>query len=116
MRRTWLCPGGRWSCPGHWRRHHLHPTVVQRAFGTAVRAAGISKRATCHTLRHVGLGACRGLWGQERGCMLGSRRCAAYYAAAWAPTWLRQRVVATWWEGGAGVVRARQRGRGCAAR
>ena len=34
------------------RRHHLHQTVVQRAFRDAVRAAGIAKRASCHTLRH----------------------------------------------------------------
>jgi len=34
------------------RRHHLHPTVVQRAFRVAVRAAELAKRATCHTLRH----------------------------------------------------------------
>ena len=34
------------------RRHHLHVTVVQRAFQVAVRAAGIAKRATCHALRH----------------------------------------------------------------
>lgn len=34
------------------RRHHLHPTVVQRAFKEAVRAARIAKRASCHTLRH----------------------------------------------------------------
>ena len=34
------------------RRHHLHETVVQRAVRAAVREAGISKRATCHTLRH----------------------------------------------------------------
>ncbi len=34
------------------RRHHLHETVVQRAFTVAVRASGIAKRATCHTLRH----------------------------------------------------------------
>ncbi len=34
------------------QRHHLHPTVVQRAFAAAVRASGIAKRATCHTLRH----------------------------------------------------------------
>ncbi len=34
------------------RRHHLHETVVQRAFREAVRAAGIAKRASCHTLRH----------------------------------------------------------------
>jgi hypothetical protein len=34
------------------RRHHLHESVVQRAVKEAVRAAGIPKRATCHTLRH----------------------------------------------------------------
>jgi integron integrase len=33
-------------------RHHLHPTVVQRAFRVAVRCAALPKRATCHTLRH----------------------------------------------------------------
>lgn len=34
------------------RRHHLDPSVVQRAFHEAVQAAGVAKRATCHTLRH----------------------------------------------------------------
>jgi integrase len=34
------------------RRHHLHPTAVQQAMTAAVRAAGITKRASCHTLRH----------------------------------------------------------------
>jgi integron integrase len=33
-------------------RHHLHQTVVQREMREAVRAAGLSKRATCHTFRH----------------------------------------------------------------
>ena len=33
-------------------RVHLHETAVQRAFRTAVLASGISKRASCHTLRH----------------------------------------------------------------
>lgn len=33
-------------------RYHLHPSAVQRAFHAAVVAAGISKRATCHSLRH----------------------------------------------------------------
>lgn len=33
-------------------RHHLHESVVQRAVKRAVQAAGISKRATCHSLRH----------------------------------------------------------------
>jgi integron integrase len=33
-------------------RHHLHESVVQRAMRGAVRAAGLTKRATCHTLRH----------------------------------------------------------------
>jgi integron integrase len=35
-----------------WRRHHAHESVLQRAFKDAVRAAGISKPATCHALRH----------------------------------------------------------------
>jgi len=34
------------------RRHHLHETVIQRALLEAVRASGIPKRATCHSLRH----------------------------------------------------------------
>ena len=33
-------------------RHHFHPSAVQRAFHAAVVASGISKRATCHSLRH----------------------------------------------------------------
>jgi integron integrase len=33
-------------------RHHIHPTIVQRAMKNAVRQSGIQKRATCHTLRH----------------------------------------------------------------
>ncbi|TMA32524.1 MAG: integron integrase [Deltaproteobacteria bacterium] len=37
---------------GQRRRHHLHETVVQQAMRRAVLAAGIAKRATCHTLRH----------------------------------------------------------------
>jgi integron integrase len=34
------------------RRHHLHETVIQRAFRRAVVASGIDKPATCHSLRH----------------------------------------------------------------
>jgi integron integrase len=34
------------------RRHHLHETVLQRAFHDAVRKAQIDKHATPHTLRH----------------------------------------------------------------
>ncbi|HEU4400709.1 MAG TPA: integron integrase [Candidatus Polarisedimenticolia bacterium] len=34
------------------RRHHLHESVLQRAVKEAVRAAGIPKPASCHTLRH----------------------------------------------------------------
>ena len=37
---------------GERRRHHLHETVVQDAVHRAVLAAGLTKRATCHTLRH----------------------------------------------------------------
>ena len=35
------------------RRHHLHEETVQRAVKRAVRAAGIPKPATTHTLRHA---------------------------------------------------------------
>lgn len=34
------------------RRHHIHDTAIQRALTAAVRASGIAKRATCHSLRH----------------------------------------------------------------
>ncbi len=37
---------------GELRRHHLHETVIQRAFHAAVRQSGIPKRVSCHTLRH----------------------------------------------------------------
>lgn len=37
---------------GEWRRHHLHETAVQRRVKEAVSRAGITKRASCHTLRH----------------------------------------------------------------
>ncbi|MBI2571605.1 MAG: integron integrase [Candidatus Schekmanbacteria bacterium] len=33
-------------------RHHVHETVIERAVKQAVTAAGLSKRASCHTLRH----------------------------------------------------------------
>ena len=32
--------------------HHMHPTAVQREMRRAVKAAGIRKRASVHTLRH----------------------------------------------------------------
>ena len=51
----WVFPATRFyvdRVTGQRRRHHLHESVVQRAFKDAVRHAGIPKRATCHTLRH----------------------------------------------------------------
>jgi integron integrase len=51
----WVFPATRlYTCreTGQRRRHHLHETVVQNAVRLAVLAAGLSKRATCHTLRH----------------------------------------------------------------
>jgi integron integrase len=51
----WVFPATRFyrdAETGQERRHHLHETVLQRAFFTAVRAAGIAKPASCHTLRH----------------------------------------------------------------
>ena len=37
---------------GEIRRHHIHPSSVQRAMRLAVKSSGISKHATIHTLRH----------------------------------------------------------------
>ena len=37
---------------GQRRRHHLHESVLQRPVKTAVRRAGLPKRASPHTLRH----------------------------------------------------------------
>jgi integron integrase len=34
------------------RRHHLDPSVLQKAVKRAIRDAGISKHAGCHTFRH----------------------------------------------------------------
>jgi integron integrase len=39
---------------GQRRRHHLHETQVQRVFKDALRAAGVAKAASCHTLRVIG--------------------------------------------------------------
>ena len=33
-------------------RHHMHDSMLQRAFRGAVQASGVAKPATCHTLRH----------------------------------------------------------------
>jgi len=51
----WVFPAGRaYEDPAthQRRRHHLHETVVQRAFKEALRASRIAKAASCHTLRH----------------------------------------------------------------
>ncbi|MGE0441545.1 MAG: tyrosine-type recombinase/integrase [Gemmatimonadales bacterium] len=37
---------------GQIRRHHYHDTAMQRSMARAVAASGITKRASCHTLRH----------------------------------------------------------------
>jgi len=34
------------------RRHHLHPTVLQKTMKRAINKAGLLKTATCHTFRH----------------------------------------------------------------
>jgi integron integrase len=51
----WVFPAARlYADPltGERRRHHVHESVLQRTFREAVRASGITKPATCHTLRH----------------------------------------------------------------
>jgi len=37
---------------GAQRRHHISPLVLQRAVKAAIRKAGLTKAASCHTLRH----------------------------------------------------------------
>lgn len=51
----WIFPATRFyrdAETGECRRHHLHESVVQRAVREAMRAAGIPRPATCHSLRH----------------------------------------------------------------
>lgn len=51
----WTFPATRWyrdPVTGRRRRHHLHESVLQRAVKSAVRAADLTKPATCHTFRH----------------------------------------------------------------
>lgn len=51
----WVFPQKRRWCDrrtGVQGRHHVDPSVIQRAVKAAVRAAGIPKQAGCHTLRH----------------------------------------------------------------
>lgn len=50
----WVFPAGRcWADPAGRRwRLPLHATAVQCAVAAAVRAAGVTKRASCHTFRH----------------------------------------------------------------
>jgi integron integrase len=51
----WVFPAARVytdTATGERRRHYLHESVLQREFGAAVRAAELTKPATCHTLRH----------------------------------------------------------------
>jgi integron integrase len=51
----WVFPATRFYVDretGERRRHHLHESVLQRAVKDAARAAGISRPATPHSLRH----------------------------------------------------------------
>jgi integron integrase len=51
----WVFPSSRlYADPGtgELRRHHLHPSAMQRAMAEAVRRSEIGKRASCHTMRH----------------------------------------------------------------
>jgi integrase len=51
----WVFPAQRFhldEAAGDRRRHHVHESVVQRAFKAALDASGIPKKASCHSLRH----------------------------------------------------------------
>jgi len=43
---------GRDPLDGQEKRHHLHETTLQKTMRLAVQQAGLTKRASCHTLRH----------------------------------------------------------------
>ena len=44
-----ICRDPQWGPPS---RFHLHESVVQKAVTKAVRGAGLTKHASCHTFRH----------------------------------------------------------------
>lgn len=51
----WVFPAAREyveRATGQIRRHHLHPSVLQRAVTIAARDIGLGRRVTCHTFRH----------------------------------------------------------------
>ena len=51
----WVFPSSQISLDprsGERRRHHLHESVLQRAVKEAARNIGLTKPASCHTLRH----------------------------------------------------------------
>ena len=51
----WVFPAKRlYTDPvtGELRRHHLHPSAMQRVMAEAVKRSGVEKKASCHTLRH----------------------------------------------------------------
>lgn len=51
----WVFPQeNRWknTQTGEEGRHHVHESIIQKAVNGAVRKAGLTKRATCHTFRH----------------------------------------------------------------
>ena len=52
----WEFPSARLSIDprtGIRRRHHAHPSAVNRSIVKAVKAAGVTKHATAHSLRHA---------------------------------------------------------------
>ena len=51
----WVFPGSRVRTDRRTddrQRGHVHESLLQREFAIAVRVAGLTKPATCHTLRH----------------------------------------------------------------
>jgi integron integrase len=52
----WVFPSAKLSVDprsGIRRRHHAHPSAVNRSIVVAAKAAGVTKHATAHTLRHA---------------------------------------------------------------
>jgi integrase len=52
----WVFPSAKLSVDprgGIRRRHHAHPSAVNRSIVAAVKAAGVTKHATAHSFRHA---------------------------------------------------------------
>jgi hypothetical protein len=66
-------------------RHHVHENMVQKQFRRAVLASGLTKRASCHTLRKASAYYTtfrRMVYFQANSC------CPGFGFRGWRPSWI----------------------------